>query len=181
MRPIAVGCTLRQLAAKCAGKGVKLATVALLAPHQLGYGTPHGAEAVVHASHIYLRNMQENHGMLKLDFRNAFNCLRRDKMLSAVSEKVPELLPLIHSAYSSPSSLFIGDSTIQSSERVQQGDPLGPLLFCLTTVDIIGKLRSELCMFYLDDGILGGPLKDVDLKAVELAVGDLELQLNHFK
>ena len=130
--------------------------VALLAPHQLGYGTPHGAEAVVHASHIYLRNMQENHVMLKLDFRNAFNYLRRDKMLSAVSEKAPELLPLIHSAYSSPASLFIGDSTIQSSEGIQQGDPLGPLLFCLTTLDIIGGLRSELCMFYLNDGILGG-------------------------
>ena len=31
-------------------------------------------------------------------------------MLSAVSEKALELLPLIHSAYSSPSYLFIGDS-----------------------------------------------------------------------
>ena len=111
---------------------------------------------MVHASCIYLRNMQENHVMLNLDFRNVFNCLRRDKMLSAVSEKAPELPPLVHSAYSSPSSLFNGDSTVQSSEGVQQGDLLGPLLFCLTTLDIIGELKSELCMFYLDDGIPWG-------------------------
>ena len=54
VRAIVVGCTLGQLAAKCAENGVRQAMVPLLAPHQLGYSTPHGAEAVVHASHIYL-------------------------------------------------------------------------------------------------------------------------------
>ena len=40
VRPIAVGCTLRRLVAKCASSSVKQAMAALLAPHQLGYGTP---------------------------------------------------------------------------------------------------------------------------------------------
>ena len=108
-----VGCTLRRLV-----EGVQgiVSCKPLLVPHQLGFGTPQGPEAVVYASRIYLRNMEEKQVMLKLDFRNAFNCLRRDKMLSGVSEKAPKLLPLVHSAYSSPSSLFIGDSTILSSE-----------------------------------------------------------------
>ena len=90
---------------------------------------PLGAEAAVHVSHIYLWNMKEHHLLLKLDFKNAFNCLRQDKMLAAVSEKAPDLFPLIHSAYGTPSSLFIGDSIIQSAKGVQQGNPLGPLFF----------------------------------------------------
>ena len=183
VRPIAVGCTLRRLAAKCASNNVKQAMAALLAPHQLGYGTPLGAEAAVHASRIYLQNMQEHHLLLKLDFKNAFNCLRRDKMLAAVSEKAPELFPFIHSAYGTPSSLFIGDTIIQSAEGIQQGDPLGPLLFCLTTMEIMEQLRSELIIFYLDDGTLGGSVEDItqDLQIVEREAGKLGLQLNHAK
>ena len=77
-------------------------------------------------------------------------------MLLAVCEKAPQLFPLVHSAYSAPSSLFIQDKTILSAKGVQQGDPLGPLLFSLTTMDLMEPLRSELLIFYLDDGTLGG-------------------------
>ena len=38
VRPIAVSCTLRRLAAKCAVFCVKEALASLLAPHQLGFG-----------------------------------------------------------------------------------------------------------------------------------------------
>ncbi len=121
--------------------------------------------------------------MLKLDFKNAFNCLRRDKMLAAVSEKAPELFPLIHSAYGTPFSLFIGDTIIQSSEGIQQGDQLGPLLFCLTTMEIMEQLRSELIIFYLDDRTLGRSLEDItqDLQIVEREAEKLGLHLNHAK
>ena len=77
---------------------------AYLAPLLLGYGTPHGSEAAVHAARIYLQNLPNDHLLLKLDFKNAFNCLHRDRMLTVVGEMVPELLPLVHSAYSSPFS-----------------------------------------------------------------------------
>ena len=43
-----------------------------------------------------------------------------------------------------------------SEEGVQQGDPLGPLLFCLATLPIVKRLSSPLNMWYLDDGTLGG-------------------------
>ena len=153
---------------------------ALLAPHQLGYGVPLGAEAAVHATRIFLQNLQPGHLILKLDFRNAFNCLRRDKMIKAVGKLVPELLPLVLSAYSSPSSLFYGENIILSSEGVQQGDPLGPLLFCLAIHDMVQQLCSELNVFYLDDGTLGGTLDDVlqDLSTVQRAARELGLQLN---
>lgn len=105
MRPIAVGNTLRRLSAKCAGNSVKQAMASLLAPHQLGFGIPLGGRAAVYASHQYLQEMQEGHLLLKVDFHNACNTLRRDKMPVAVGELAPELFPLAHSAYSSPSSL----------------------------------------------------------------------------
>ena len=64
----------------------------------------------------------------------------------------------MHSAYSTPSSLYIRDRITQSAKRVQQGDPLGPPLFRLATLWITEHLRSEFYMFYLDDSPLAGPL-----------------------
>ena len=119
MRPIAVGCTLRHLAAKCVRNRVMQAMGALLTPHQLGYGVPLGTEAAVHATRVFLQNLHPGHLILKLDFRNAFNCLRRNEMIKAVGKPVPELLPLVLSAYGSPGSLFFGKNIILSSEGVQ--------------------------------------------------------------
>ena len=54
-------------------------------------------------------------------------------------------------------------------EGVEQGDLLGPLLFCLTTQPLVLKLKSEFKVFYLDEGTLGGPVQDVlyDFRLVE--------------
>ena len=54
VRPIAVGCTMRRLAAKLAVKNVISAMGPLLAPHQLGFDTPKGAEVAVHVARCYL-------------------------------------------------------------------------------------------------------------------------------
>ena len=156
VRPIAVGCTLRRLAAKTSSNHIMNAMGALLAPRQLGYGTPHGAEAVVHAARLYLDNLQPNEVILKLDFKNAFNTIRRDKMLKSVRSLAPELAPFVYSAYREPSNLFWGEQTLMSREGVQQGDPLDPLLFCLTIHELTIQLEANLCMFYLDDGTLVG-------------------------
>lgn len=183
IRPIAVGSTLRRLVAKTASMAVMEEMGNLLAPLQLGYGTPLGGEAAAHASRKYLHNLPSDHVLLKLDFKNAFNSIRRDKMLEAVMAHVPQIYPFVFSCYSSPSTLFLRESTIQSAEGVQQGDPLGPLLFCLTIHPLITPLISELRIFYLDDGTLGGPEEDVlqDLEYVEREAATLGLQLNHAK
>ena len=100
-------------------------------------------------------------------------------MLEAVHEAVPKLYPFVHSAYEQPSSLFYGDLSLLSAEGIQQGDPLGPLLFCLT----IHHLRSEFKVFYLDDGTLGGKTSDVlaDFQLVEALGAPVGLHLNHTK
>ena len=126
-------------------------------PLQLGYGTPLGAEATVHASRLYLLLLPPDHVLLQLDFRNAFNTVRRDKILSAARDMVPEIFPFIFAHYSAPSTLFFRETTILSAEGVQQGDPLGPLLFSLVIHPLVLQLRSELCIFYLDNGFFGWP------------------------
>ena len=75
VRPIAVGWSLLRLVAKSAGNCVMETMRAFLAPLQLGCGTPHGSEAAVHAARIYLQNLPSDYLLLKLDFKNAFNCL----------------------------------------------------------------------------------------------------------
>ena len=62
----------------------------ILAPRQLGYGTSLGCEAAVHAARCYVESTSSvsNKLMLKLDFKNAFNSLRRDKMLQLMGERL---------------------------------------------------------------------------------------------
>ena len=60
MRPIAIGCTLKRLAAKCAVMRVKQRMKSLLIPHQLGFEVKHGAEAIVHSARIFLDELQPN-------------------------------------------------------------------------------------------------------------------------
>ena len=142
-----------------------------------------GAEATVHATRLYLEDLAPDKAVLELDFINAFNSIHRDKVLAAVLEHSPGLYPFVHFVYSSPSSLFWSDRTVDSAEGVPQGDPLGPLLFCLCIHDLGAQFRSELALLYLDDGTLGGNVEDLkhDLEVV-MQVGELiGLSLNSGK
>ena len=115
----------------------------LLVPHQLGFGTTGGIEAAVDAGRIYLKHLPLNHAMVKVDFRDAFNSIRRDRVLRAVEEYIPSLLPFAHSSYSSPSVLMWYDTQILSAKGIQQGDPLGSMLFCLGIHKLTYALSSE--------------------------------------
>ena len=97
-----------------------------LSPLQLGYRTRLGAEAAIHSARTYLRELQPDYVMIKLDFKNAFNSVRRDKVLEATWVHAPELYPYVFSCYSQCSHLFYENTIIPSQEGVQQGDPFGP-------------------------------------------------------
>ena len=125
IRPIAVGHTLRRLVAKCASSVILPSLGNLLAPLQLGCGTPMGCEAVVHAARQFVHNLIPGQMLLKLDFKNTFNYLRRDKMLMSKgihTRAVPirtlcvctDILPLLHRP---------GCRVLQ---RCAAGRPLGP-------------------------------------------------------
>ena len=87
LRPIAVGFTLRRLIAKCLCSKVLQSMADYLSPYQLGFDIPKGIEAAVHAARSYLNKAHLL--LLKLDFKNAFNTLRRDKILLAVKNIAP--------------------------------------------------------------------------------------------
>lgn len=159
VRPIAVGSTLRRLVAKAACRAVRDAVVVKLAPSQLGFGVQQGGEAAAHAARSFLANLIDGHALLKIDFTNAFNTLSREEMLNVIHNELPELYPFIDSCYSDPSFLRFGQYTIISDEGPQQGDPLGPLLFCTTAMSLVKRIKSQCNVWYMDDGTMGG---DVD-------------------
>ena len=72
--------------------------------------------------------------------------IRHDAMLVAVSNQLPEMYKFAHSAYGSTSLLKFDKEIIYSAEGVQQGDPFGPLLFCLT-IHLILEQQLENCIF----------------------------------
>uniref|UniRef100_A0A1X7UQU8 Reverse transcriptase domain-containing protein n=1 Tax=Amphimedon queenslandica TaxID=400682 RepID=A0A1X7UQU8_AMPQE len=127
----------------------------LFSPLQWGFGVKGGIEAAVHAGCYYLDHLPADEAIVKLDFRNAFNSIRRD----------------LSTAYSASSSLFWEDRKLDSSEGVQQGDPLGPLLFCITLHQFTTSLKSPLRIAYLDDITLGGSVPSLcsDISTVKEA------------
>jgi hypothetical protein len=100
--------------------------------------------------------MPEDWVVAELDFSNAFNSIHRDAMLEAIHSFVPELDSFCRLAYEEPTILRYGDRQILSCEGVQQGDPLGPLLFSLTLHPLLSSLKSNLRFSYLDDVTVGG-------------------------
>ena len=71
--------------------------------------------------------------ILKIDFENAINSLKRDKILDTVFRERRQIYNYTHSAYSETSHLFFGEKSIQSQEGWQQGDSEGPALFSDTS------------------------------------------------
>jgi hypothetical protein len=183
IRPIAIGCTWRRLAAKCACSFASEKLKSIFAPRQVGVAVKGGCEAAVHATRRFIAQMPPNHVVAKLDFSNAFNCLDRDHMLQQVADTVPEIYKFCHLSYDQVSTLQFGDFNISSEVGPQQGDPLGGLLFCLGVHPILRAASSTLTIGYMDDVTLGGPA-DVVASDVELfrsAGGKIGLVLNDRK
>jgi hypothetical protein len=99
IRPLAIGYTWRRIAAKCANSYAIASLSSYLQPTQLGVGTPAGREAAVHATRRFTESMPADHCVVKLDFCNAFNRLRRDVILDAALDQVRGIFMFCHSSY----------------------------------------------------------------------------------
>ena len=183
VRPIAIGYYWRRLAAKCANKATASKLESYFNPTQVGVGTKGGCEAAIHAARRFLDGMPSQSVLVKLDFTNAFNSLHREEILNRVATMAPELYKFVCLSYAAPSILSFGAFEIFSGEGAQQGDPLGPLLFCLCLHPILESLDCSLKIGFMDDVTLGGHIEDV-AKAVDqvrLLGGPMGLELNQGK
>jgi hypothetical protein len=99
---------------------------------------------------------------VQVDCQIAFNTLRRDKMLAAVQQRCPALLPLATWAYGRHSHHIVQQSpgaVVSSQSWVRQGDPLGPLLFAITLqgpLEEVAAMDLARPLAYADDTFLQG-------------------------
>src|SRR6218665_3763865 len=80
-------------------------------------------------------------------------------------------------------TLKFGSFSLLSQMGPQQGDPLGPLLFCLPLQPILMRCSSPVTLGYLDDLTLGGEesIVTADVELIERESESLGLHLNHSK
>ncbi len=123
------------------------------------------SEVVAHS----LRDCLQQHkgsklALLKIDFRNAFNEVKRSHFVKAASEMFPAMSSWTEWCYGEASMLFYDhEHIIESCAGVQQGDPLGPLYFCcgiMAMVNDIQAMNPVYNKWYMDDG---GIIGDVEL------------------
>jgi len=160
-------------------------TEIILLPTSIGSWHTRRVRGAIHSACRYLQALPTDHVLVKLDFTNTFNCLHRQDMLYSqysVQSQIPEIYPYCYLAYSQPSFLFHGQYTISSEEGPQQGDPVGPVLFCNTVQPLLSSLESDLKLGFLDDVSLGGHVDTVAADVARIAkVGDMGLLLNTSK
>src|SRR6218665_3016456 len=110
-------------------------------------------------------------------------CLRKDSLLEAVARDIPELCSFEHASYSCRPMWRHGSIVIRSEESTQQGDPMGPLEFCIALQPILSELQSELRVAFLDDLTLGGKVDVVahDIQHIAHEAAKLGLELNRAK
>eukprot|EP00158_Paraphelidium_tribonemae_P006080 Partr_v1_DN27667_c1_g1_i3_m65287 putative NA len=139
---------MRRLASKCAAGAVVTECADHLTPHQLGVGVRGGAEAIVHGVNRVIKENahRDDLSLLKIDFSNAFNAISRKAVFEQVRLISPSISNWVEFCYGTKPWLFVGEHLITSESGVQQGDPLGPLLFSLalqTLVSMTGRLLAK--------------------------------------
>jgi hypothetical protein len=167
VRPIAMGCVFRKLVSRCLLAHFQALIDAHFLPMQFGVGARSGAETVVHT----VSTLMEEHPdwvFFQTDFSNAYNSIYRSEALEAVREHFPQMLPWLRAIYTPRSALWfdIRDrrESITSEEGAQQGDPLGPFIFCAAMHQVLHGANEVLqahgggvALAYIDDIVRCSP------------------------
>ena len=123
-------------------------------------------------------------------YNNNDNMVSRQAVLDECANFFPELLPWVSWCYGSRSLLWHPMGRVSSQSGVQQGDPLGPMLFALVLHKLVTSIEADddclhliLEAWYLDDGVLAGERSAVirALHLVEELGSHLGLHINFSK
>ena len=175
IRPIVVGECLRRLVAKVLCAAYQQQASHLLWPLQIGVAQPLGTEVGLRTARQWVERhkLDRNAVFLKMDFRNAFNTVSRQAFIDQCRLHMPGLSPWVEWCYKNPSNLYFGRTNISSQTGVQQGDPLGPLLFALALQPLLRDLSDwrstpegaglKLVFSYLDDCCIAGDFRTIGL------------------
>ncbi|GKC32182.1 putative reverse transcriptase domain-containing protein, partial [Tanacetum coccineum] len=177
IRPIAVGIVWRRLVSKVCATMIGHSLDTYLNDLQFGFGVSGGGEAILHAVNRLSEDRSDDIGlsMLLVDFKNAFNLVDREAMLQEVRIRCPAISRRVEFCYSKPARLYYEEHTLWSHQGVQQGDPIGPLLFALVLYPLICKIKHSFSLslhaWYLDDATIVGDTLVVG-KVLELIMKD---------
>ena len=163
-RPIAAGEFFRRLVSKCmCAKHAEFAR-AHFSGLQYGVAVQAGGERIIHRMRVQLtlHDGDPDWVTLKVDLANAFNSVSRARALELVLAHCPDMYAWVAWCYQDVTHLVFHDHVVASAEGVQQGDPLGPLLFSLVVHELVTRIHAEcpeldLHAWYLDDGAIAGP------------------------
>ena len=130
VRPLACGDPIRRLVAKCFCVAGKEEISKSFAGRNYGVGCPGGVEVVAHS----LRDCLNEHkgsklALLKIDFRNAFNEVKRSHFVKAASEMFPGMSNWTEWCYGE--MLLYDDEHIIESCASSTRRSLGPAVFLL--------------------------------------------------
>jgi hypothetical protein len=168
LRPIAVDDIFVRLFGRCISKVKGSFIGEKLGSAQVGVGVSGGCEYAVHSVCNWVSEIMSDPNSeivcVKIDIANAFNSISREAIKNGILEHSPDLLSYFKWSYGETTDLVLIDGSIigKSSSGVRQGDPLGPMFFCLGFQSALFKTQCKFpevdFIAYLDDGFMRGNL-----------------------
>ena len=159
-----MGTFFRRLSSKLACQAVTGRLGNEFAPFQLGVGVPRGCEAAVHGVRAFVERScasSSSQAIVKLDIQNVFNSVRRDHLIEICESRCPSIYNYVRLSYEFETPLIAGEHILFSKTGVQQGDPLGPVLFSLSIDHNVWTIQCPLNVWYLDDGTIAGNAEEI--------------------
>jgi len=166
IRPLAMGSTLRRLAARAACAALKEKTCVAAGTQQYGVGRPAGCE-LFHKSVTALTDQDSRRVVLAFDAANAFGTLSRQCIWDNTKTRLPELAKTVRAWFRTPATHFMWDAAgklhlVRNVAGVDQGCPLSPLLFALGLAGELADLQAAVrhldptaqVFAYLDDVVV---------------------------
>ena len=176
VRPVAVGEVFVKCAAHCAMALIEDDMHHFFPSIQYGVRRAGGSESAAHLIRVILRQSATTHPgttvALKIDFKNAFNCVSRALVWQTLlaHRRAEPILKSFYWQYCDPSPLLVYDGMelfdeLESSDGVRQGDPFAAFAFALAVQPLYERALQQACackgISIQDDFNIVGPAEGV--------------------